>query len=249
MKILTIDIETLPHEAYVWGLHDQHIALNQLKTPGTIACFAAKWFGEKKIQFAGINELTERQMLQRAHDLLSEADAVVGWNSASFDIKWLQGQFIKHRFAPPQPFKQIDLLKTARAKFRVASNKLDYWAGFLGLGHKEQTGGFDLWKACMAGDEKAWKTMRRYNIQDVRLTEQVYERLRPWIVSHPNIGVIDQHHCCPKCGGTKFQHRGQYTTRHQNYPQLQCRTTGCFTWLYLIRGELVAGVQKLREAA
>ncbi|HZF98265.1 MAG TPA: ribonuclease H-like domain-containing protein [Pseudoxanthomonas sp.] len=247
MRILTIDIETLPHLVWAWGLHDQNISLNQIDEAGTIACFAAKWHGEKAVEFASVHEGTERAMLRKAHDLLSEADAVVGWNSASFDIKWLQGQFVKHKLPPPRPFKQIDLLRTARSKFKAASNKLDYWARFLGIGAKEQTGGFDLWKACMAGDEKAWKTMRRYNIQDVRLTEQVYDRLRPWVTNHPNIGVIDGAHCCPKCSSEKLQYRGHYVTRHKRYPQLQCRS--CFAWLYLVSGQLQAGVQKLREAA
>ena len=30
MRLLTIDIETLPHEVYAWGLHDQHVAINQM---------------------------------------------------------------------------------------------------------------------------------------------------------------------------------------------------------------------------
>jgi hypothetical protein len=83
----------------------------------------------------------------------------------------------------------------------------------------------------------------------VRLTEQVYEKLRPWVVGHPNVGVFDGDHCCPKCGGNKLQRRGQYVTRNKSYPQLQCRTQGCFAWLYLVSGTLQAGVQKLREAA
>ena len=247
MRILTIDIETFPHEAYVWGLHDQNISINQIKKPGTIASFAAKWLDEKAVMFSSVHESTERQMIRKAHELLTEADAVVGWNSASFDIKWLQGQMVKHDLPPPKPFKQIDLLRTARGKFKAASNKLDYWAQFLGIGRKEQTGGFDLWRDCMAGDDKAWRTMKRYNVQDVRLTEQVYLKLRPWIANHPNIGTYEGEHCCPSCGSDKIQSRGYYVTRHRQYPQAQCRS--CFAWLYLVKGIFQKGVQGLRAAA
>ncbi len=247
MRLLTIDLETLPHEVYAWGLHDQHIAINQIKTPGRIACFAAKWLGEKGVIYAADHEGTERQMLVKAHALLSEADAVIGWNSASFDVKWLQGQFIKHGLPPPIPFKQIDLLRTARGKFKVASNKLDYWAQFLGIGRKESTGGFDLWRGYMAGDEKARRAMRKYNIQDTRLTEQVYLKLRPWITNHPNVGVFDGSHCCPVCASQKIQSRGFYVTRSRRYAQAQCRS--CFAWLYLVNGMLQEGVQRLRSAA
>jgi hypothetical protein len=247
MKILTIDIETFPHEAWVWGLHDQHIALNQIKKAGTIACFAAKWLDKKGVEFASAQEGTERQMLIKARDLLCEADAVIGWNSQSFDIKWIQGQLIKHRIAPPSPVKHIDLLRTGRGKFKVASNKLDYWAQFLGIGRKAHTGGFDLWRECMAGDEKAWAKMRRYNVQDVLLTEEVYGVFRPWITNHPNVGVFEGSHCCPVCASQKIQARGHYVTRSRSYPQAQCRS--CFAWLYLVNGLLQEGVQKFRSAA
>lgn len=249
MKLLTLDIETLPHEVWAWGLHDQNIAINQIKTAGVIACWAAKFHGERKVNFASLREDGERAMLRKAHDLLSEADAVIGWNSAPFDVKWLKGQFLKHRFQPVKPFKQIDLLRTARAEFRLPSYKLDYVARFLGIGCKVQTGGFDLWRDCMAGDEKAWRKMRRYNIQDTVLTEQVYDVLKPYVKNHPNIGVFEGRQCCPKCGGGKVQARGYYVTREKSYPQFQCRSSGCFTWLYLVAGKLQEGVQRLRAAA
>jgi predicted RecB family nuclease len=34
---------------------------------------------------------------------------------------------------------------------------------------------------CEAGDESAWKRMRAYNKQDVRLTESLFDEFRPWI--------------------------------------------------------------------
>lgn len=247
MRLLTIDIETSPHEVYAWGLNDQNIAINQIKKPGKILCFAAKWLDDSKVIFASAQEMTERQMIRLARDLLSEADGVIGWNSANFDVKWIQGQIVKHGLEPPSPFKHIDLLRTGRSKFKVASNKLDYWAQFLGIGCKAQTGGFDLWKKCMAGCPRAWAKMRRYNIQDTRLTEKVYYRFRPWISNHPNIGVFDGHHCCPSCGSGKIQSRGHYVTRSRRYAQAQCRS--CFTWLYMVNGALQAGMQKLRAAA
>jgi DNA polymerase elongation subunit (family B) len=249
MRLLTVDIETFPHEVYAWGLHDQNIAINQIKKAGVIASIAAKFHGERKVHFASVHHDGEKGMLRKAHELLSEADAVIGWNSTPFDVKWIKGQLLKHRFQPLKPFKQIDLLRTARAEFRLPSYKLDYVAQFLGIGCKVQTGGFDLWKDCMAGDEKAWRKMRRYNIGDTVLTEKVYDVLRPYVKNHPNIGVFEGRPCCPKCGGEKIQSRGEYVTREKSYPQFQCRTQGCFAWLYLVGGKLQEGMQRLRSAA
>lgn len=256
MRLLTIDIETFPHEVYAWGLWDQNIGLNQIKSAGVVACFAAKWHDEKKFHFASVHEGSERAMLKKAHDLLSEADAVIGWNSTPFDVKWLQGQFIKHRLAPPAPFKEIDLLRTVRSRFKLASNKLDYAAQFLGIGQKVKTGGFDLWRDCMAGDEKAWVKMRRYNIADVRLTEKVYDRLLPWIKNHPNVSSHEDGLCCPKCQGEKAQRRGYQYTQARRYARFQCITPRmwddgvmrpCGTWYQATTCE--PGTAKLKAIA
>jgi hypothetical protein len=51
----------------------------------------------------------------------------------------------------------------------------------MGLGKKREHEGFALWLKCEAGDAKAWKAMRQYNIQDVRLTEKLFEEYRPWL--------------------------------------------------------------------
>lgn len=250
MKLLVLDIETYPNTVYTWGLFDQNVALNQIVEPGGILSFAAKWVGDKAVTFASVHDTTERGMLKEAHRLLSEADAVIGWNSAAFDIKWLQGQFMKHGMAPPEPFKQIDLLRTVRQQAKFASNKLDHVAQYLGIGSKAQTGGFELWKACMAGDDKAWRTMRKYNIQDVRLTEEVYLKLRPWVKNHPNISAYSGEECCPKCGGHKHQRRGTFETATRNYAKYQCVTrlpTGgvCGAWF---RGMVAEPIRAKRVA-
>ena len=234
-RILTIDIETRPHTVYAWGLHDQHVAINQIVEPGVILCFAAKWHDERGVMFHSSEGGKELRMLKAAHKLLTEADIVVGWNSDSFDLKWLNGQFVKHGLLPPEPYKKVDLLKTARAQFKVASNKLDYWAQYLGLGKKADTGGFDLWRGCMDGDPKAWRTMERYNRQDVRLTEKVYDRLGSWIKNHPNMALYTGTVCCPKCGGERLQRRQAFHTTTRSYAKFQCVTrlpTGgiCGAW-------------------
>src|SRR5690606_10806763 len=50
-RILTLDIETRPHEAYVWGLWKQNIGVTQLMERGHVMCFVAKWYGDKEVIF------------------------------------------------------------------------------------------------------------------------------------------------------------------------------------------------------
>jgi len=53
-KILFLDIESAPSRVYTWGLFNQNIALNQIEEPGYTLCWAAKWFGKKKMLFSSV---------------------------------------------------------------------------------------------------------------------------------------------------------------------------------------------------
>jgi DNA polymerase elongation subunit (family B) len=227
VRILMLDIETAPHLAAVWGLYDQNVAINQIIKPGYTLCWAAKWYGEKKILFSSILD-GHRKMIRGAHKLLTECDAVCHYNGTKFDIPTLNKEFLLLDLPPPAPYKQIDLLKTARSRFRLASNKLDYVAQQLGLGSKVSHKGFDLWLECMAKQPEAWRTMKRYNKGDVTLLEGVYERLLPWIKAHPNIGAYSGAMCCPNCGSQKAQARGYAVTTTKRYQRFQC--LDCGTW-------------------
>lgn len=227
MRILMLDIETAPHQVYAWGLWDQRIALNQIVKPGYTLCYAAKWHGEREMFFESVHKSKPATMLKRVHKLLDEADAVCHYNGTSFDIPTLIGEFMTHHMKPPAPFKQIDLLKTAR-KARIASRKLDYVSQMLGLGSKTAHKGMPLWTACMEGDASAWKIMEKYNRQDVRLLESLYDELMPWIPTHPNRNAYDETEACPKCGGEKHQRRGYQHTATRKYARFQC--VSCGTW-------------------
>jgi hypothetical protein len=247
MRLLMLDIETAPHKVYAWGLWDQRIALNQIVEKGYTLCYAAKWHGSRQIMFDSVHQSKPAAMLKGIHKLLDEADAVCHYNGIRFDVPTLEGEFATAGLPPTSPFKQVDLLKTCRGRFKFASNKLDYVSQLFGHGGKTAHKGMPLWTACMAGDPTAWRLMERYNKQDVRLLEKLHDDLRPWIKNYPNVGVFDGRQCCPKCGGEKVQRRGDYVTREKSYAQYQCRN--CFSWLYMVDGKLQKGVQRLRVAA
>jgi hypothetical protein len=229
MKILLLDIETAPNKVYTWGLWKQNIALNQIDEVGYTLCWAAKWTDDKKqqIMFSSIHKDGKEKMLKEVYKLLSDADAVIHYNGTSFDIPILNQEFMVMGWTPPAPFQQIDLLRTARSKFRLASNKLDFVAGYLGLGGKVQHKGMLLWRECMEGDPKAWKQMEKYNKQDIILLENVYFVLKPWVANHPNHGLYMDHNrpMCPNCGGM-VQKRGKYRSVTLTYQRFQCKSCG-----------------------
>lgn len=214
---------------HVWGLWKQNVATNQIMDSGYVMCFAAKWLGTNQVEYYSIACNGAQRMLEKAHELLNEADAVVHYNGQKFDIPTLNKEFILHNFKPPSTYQQIDLLRTARQRFRFPSNKLDYIAKALGLGGKHKHVGHELWVQCMAGNPEAWVEMEKYNIQDVLLLEKVYHKLLPWITNHPSHAVHTGSDSCTNCGSPNLQRRGFAFTNSMKYQRYQCND--CGTWL------------------
>jgi uncharacterized protein YprB with RNaseH-like and TPR domain len=180
VKILLLDIETTPMQVYTWGLWDQNIGINQIIKSTEMMCFGAKWLGQKSVIFKSAHHDGKKAMLEELHKLMDEADVLVGWNSASFDHKHINREFLENEMLPPSPTKDLDLMTVTKANFQFPSNKLDYVAQKLGVGSKVKHSGFELWIKCMEGDEKAWREMKKYQIQDVQLLDSLYDILLPW---------------------------------------------------------------------
>lgn len=231
MKILSLDIETYPHLVTTWGLYDQNIGLNQIIKPGYVLCFAAKWKDKDEIIFRSVHEHGQVDMLNTAHALIEEADAVMGYNSQRFDIPTLSKEFLCLGLTPPSPIKHIDLLKTVKKQFRFPSNKLDFVSQALGLGEKVKHEGHELWLKCGEGDAEAWKKMEAYNINDVILVENLYNRLLPWIPNHPNRALYEYtgEPSCPKCNSTDLERRGYAFTPSGRYARVCCRECGSWS--------------------
>lgn len=192
MKTLYLDIETTPIKAYVWGLWDQNVSIDQIIEPTTMLCFGARWGGTKKVIFKSVHHDGYKVMLEELHALMEEADVLVGWNSAAFDHKHINREFLENGFTPPSPVKDLDLMSIVKANFQFPSNKLDYVAQKLGVGAKVKHSGFKLWINCMAGDPKAWAEMKKYQIQDVNLLIDLYDILLPWFVGKASVTSKDK---------------------------------------------------------
>ena len=226
MRILTLDIETAPNLAYVWGLWDQNIAITQIEQAGEVICWAAKWLDEPDLIYRSLFHHGRRQMLTDIYALLSEADAVITYNGRKFDIPWLYAEFIGLGLTPPTPFKQIDLYTAVKKRFRLPSYKLDYVAQWLGLGKKTEHEGFELWERCMKDDADAWQTMRSYNLHDVELTEAVYNAIKPWIPNIPSFAAHTGEFVCPACGSADLVHEGHAYTLQGKFKRYRCRQCG-----------------------
>ena len=192
MKILMLDIETTPMQVYTWGLWDQNIGINQIIKPTEMMCFGAKWQGKKKVTFKSVHHDGKEAMLKELHSMMEEADVLMGWNSASFDHKHIKRELLENGMTPPSVVKDLDLMSVVKANFRFPSNKLDYVAQALGVGSKVKHSGFDLWIGCMAGRESSWREMKKYQIQDVVLLEELYQVLLPWLPGASSVSIKER---------------------------------------------------------
>ena len=232
MKILGLDIETAPNTVYVWRLFKYTVSPGEIIQTGRVMCWSAKWYSDEgsEIMFESEYPRRHRTMLRKVWKLLDEADVVVHYNGARFDIPTLNRDFIKAGMQPPAPYQQVDLLRVARKQFKFASNRMDHLIKELGIGEKVRHEGHSLWSGCMAGNAESWKNMEEYNRRDVEMMEALYYRLLPWISTHPNHALFKDttRPTCPNCGEDNLQRRGFQYTKTQMYRRLQC--TDCGTW-------------------
>lgn len=232
-KVNTVlfDIETTPLLSWNWGKYDQNAIA--IKEHSHLLSFSAKKLGGKQITKGLIDYKGYRKDLNDDFRLTSEiwaifneADIIIAHNGRAFDTKKVNARFSFHHLPPPSPYKVVDTKEMAKRSFNFTSNSLNDIADYLGIGRKLETGGFELWKECMAGNGRAWREMKTYNAYDVILLEKVYLRLLPFMQSHPNLSSIVEGLVCPKCGSGNLQSRGEARTISQVYGRFQCLNCG-----------------------
>lgn len=235
-KILVLDIETAPILAHVWGLWDQNVSLNMIKSDWHILAFAAKWYGESASKIIYMDQRNAKNieddsaLLKKVWELMNEADILLTQNGDAFDIKKLNARFILNGFKPPSSYKSIDTCKIAKRKFGFTSNKLEYMTHKLNKKYKKQKhakfSGFELWTECLAGNLKAWNEMKVYNQYDVLALEELYRKLQPWDNSLNLNLYTDEASAMCSCGSTNFSKNGYFYTSLGKYQRYLCKDCG-----------------------
>lgn len=239
-KILVYDLEVSPTLAWTYG----HYKTNVIKVEQNPSIMSISWswygdideLGEPIVQHANMATIPRKRgtsgpkaLVMLIKELFDEADIVVAHNANRFDNKVATASFIKYQLSPPSPYKTVDTLTVARSVGRFGSNSLDALCVLFGIGSKSGIKHSDIWYQCLKGDPKAWRLLEDYNNQDVVMLYRLYERLRPYVKNHPNIGDIGQiDGVCPKCGSANLQKRGFNTRRNGEVQRYQCK--GCGGW-------------------
>ncbi len=234
LRVLLFDCETSANLSYTWGKYEQNVIA--FEQEWIILSIAYKWLDEDEIHVHALPDFplykkdkdSDKELVGKLWEVMNEADVIIGHNARKFDVKKANSRFVINGYGPPSPAKVVDTLCMARKYFGFNSNKLNDLGQTLGLGEKVETGGFKLWRSCMAGDLKAYKLMKKYNAQDVALLEKVYLKLRTWDTGHPNLGILNEEDACHKCGSMNTQKRGYSYTKLCRYQRIFCMD--CRSW-------------------
>lgn len=228
-KVLFLDVETSPMLAHVWQRYFQHGGqVVSVEKEWELLSFAMKWHGKSSTLCFSRRRWSEEQLLRMASFQINRADVVVAHNGDEFDLKKIRARMAFYGMNPLKQLSTVDTKKVAKRYFAFTSNSLNDLGQYLGCGKKAETGGFGLWKACMADDKKAWKKMETYNMQDVVLLEKVYDKLLPYMERHPHIAKIQGSNGCPKCGSSSCRKEGIRGSAGGLRQQWQCRR--CNGW-------------------
>lgn len=232
-KILIFDIETAPNKGFIWSLWNKYVPPEQLETEWFCLSWSAKWLFDDKIMSQRLTgrearREDDRRIMRGIWKLLDEADIVIAHNGSTFDLPRLNTRFLLYDMNPPLPYRLIDTLIVSKKVFAFPSNKLTEISKFLGYGGKYKHEGFEMWRKSLDGNEESLQEMETYNKQDVRILEELYLRIRPWIRSHPNVGLYigSDVTVCPVCGSEDITWGGFYSTGVSLFQSYRCNKCG-----------------------
>lgn len=220
VKILIFDIECYTHD----------FAADK----GYMLCIGYKWLGDKEthvivpcnLEKWSKNPTADKEQIIEFMRLVEEADLVVGWNSKSFDWRFIQTRALKHKLGALPPVPHADLLLTARNTTKMRRT-LDNIGKFFDLKNQKIPLDINVWMAAGRGDIKALKQIIDHCIADVKMTEEAYYIFAPLSRVHPNVAMIEgKPGHCPRCGKDALIRKGEVKALRHYRKQFKCKNCG-----------------------
>lgn len=222
MKILLFDLETF--------------GFNFSADAGFIMVVSYKWLGETRVHTITRRNPSEwtkkasddKEICRQFAKVIEEADMVAGWNSKSFDWRFLQTRMTYHRLGVLPPVAHWDGLNEARRSLKMRRS-LENIGKFFNLEtQKERMDLAQVWMPAGAGDPKALKQVIKRCESDVLLLEEAYRLLAPLSKTHPNVSQTEGK--CPVCGSKRLQQRGTIKALRHYRKRYQCQENKCGRW-------------------
>lgn len=231
-RTLYYDIETSLAKSYHWGQWKQNLSVKQQIQESHMLSHAWAWNdGEVFSSVLTPEEVLgqdDERIVYECWSLLDNCDIVVAHNGKRFDIKKVNGYFLKYGLPKPSSYKIIDTLEIAKKNFNLPFKSLEYLAKFLGVELKQDSGGIQTWIDCDRGCPEALETMRYYNEGDIVSLRDIHKRMKGWDNNGVNIALYNEDHdaLCTHCGSDDVQvltDKFAYTPQRK-YQLLRCNS-------------------------
>lgn len=151
------------------------------------AGFADSW-GNVTIKtikdFPQTSMLDDSGLCEWLRDELEKFDVLVSWCGFGHDVPLLNARLARWGKRPLNDKMQIDAMWKAgggRYGLRVGSRKLDNVAKFFRTKEAKTEIDWDVWKLAGMGDDAALAEVYHHNYQDVLVTREVFQHLKPMV--------------------------------------------------------------------
>lgn len=217
-------------------------ATNLKGSIGFVLCIGYKWFGEKKVHVLSIGDkrdygrtpagtVDDRHVLERFSKIQEEADFVVFHYGMFYDSRFINTRLLEHGLPPVPPTKFVDTWLIARQKLAMHSNRLGSIGQLLKLPEEKTSIKWKTWRLAGAGCRRSLREIEHHCVQDIKVLEGAYAKLRPLSTTHPNLSVLEGAAACPGCGSLNtLQSRGYSLVATGRRRRYQCMAAGCGKW-------------------
>lgn len=206
---------------------------------GIVLTFGSKIVGEGTVEVLRIDDYfdrgrdlikAEKKMLRDISGRMLDVDVWLGHFSTYYDLPFLNSRLIYHDLPVlPPNFAQLDTWKIAKNRLKLRNNRLITISEFLGTEDEKNQIKPEQWLRALSGHKESIDYIVEHNRRDVLVLEEVYNRIRPLVIDHPNRGLLDGRGGCSVCGEMKLQARGFHVTRTRKYQRYQCQSCGAWS--------------------
>ena len=206
-------------------------------TLSSVCCFGYKVVGSSETRVLSLWDYPswqsdvndDRRLVRDAARVIRTADVIVFQNGKRFDWPFLQTRLLKNKLTPLPKILSIDTKNEAKKHLLSFSNSLKYLAAQFTDQEKMENDGWDLWVRVHSRDAEAQDTMAAYCAQDIIATEALFEALKPYMTTLPNMNQFSlEGDLCPNCGMASLKKRGTSLKKEQTMQRFQCMS--CAAW-------------------
>lgn len=202
---------------------------------GFLLCVGIKELGKPGVEMYQRDNiqpdpLDDKKLVKQVYDRLIQADMWVTHNGKWFDVKYMNSRLVKWGLPPLPNIPHFDTCEVVFKKLAIKGS-LKEVGKYLHCKTLKHDVSMDEWVRAYAGDKKSLAEIVKHCVHDVKLTEQVYLKLRPLAFKHPNLSAIDENPThCPVCNkkGSLIK-RGFHFGAVNKSQRYQCKKCGAWS--------------------